>query len=93
MSLKMSLGAKPNIFFFSCRNDCYRLELEEPILTNQELESVIDIKNSTKGKLKASVIDILFKNSDSGNELQDAIDRICYEAKSHIKDGSNINSV
>ena len=90
MSLKMSLGAKPNIFSSPEENDCYRLELEQPILTNEELESIVDIKTSTQGKLKASMIDILFKNSDSGNELQDAIDRICYEAKSHIKDGSNI---
>ena len=90
MSLKMSLGAKPNIFSTPDKNDCFRLELDQPILSNLELESIINIQNSTNGKLKSSRIDILFKNSDSADELKEGIENICYEAKSHIKDGCNI---
>ena len=90
MSLKMTLGAKPNIFQYQNKNKCYRLELDQPILKNEEISSILSIDKLTNGKLKSSVIDILFKNSQKGNELEEGIEKICYEAKSHIKDGSNI---
>ena len=90
MSLKMSLGSKPNIFSTPDQNNYLRLELDQPILSNDELQSIINLKELTDGKLKTSKVDILFKNSNSGNELQEGIDKICYEVKSQIKDGSNI---
>ena len=86
----MSLGAKPNIFSVPEQNKCYRLELDQPILKNEEISSILSIDKLTNGKLKSSVIDILFKNSQKGNELEEGIEKICYEAKSHIKEGSNI---
>ena len=46
--------------------------------------SLLSIEENTNGRLKSSVIDILFKNSNKGNELKDGLDRICYEAKNHI---------
>ena len=55
-----------------------------------KISSILSIDKLTNGKLKSSVIDILFKNSQKGNELEEGIEKICYEAKSHIKDGSNI---
>ena len=90
MSLKMSLGSKPNIFSTPEQNNYLRLELDQPILSNDELQSIINLKELTDGKLKTSKVDILFKNSSSGKELQEGIDKICYEVKSQIKDGSNI---
>ena len=90
MSLKISLGSKPNIFSTPEQNTYLRLELDQPILSNDELQSIINLKELTDGKLKTSKVDILFKNSSSGKELQEGIDKICYEVKSQIKDGSNI---
>ena len=71
-------------------NNSFRLELSHPIIQNDEMISLLSIEENTNGRLKSSVIDILFKNSNKGNELKDGLDRICYEAKNHILEGSNI---
>ena len=90
MSLDMSLGSKPNIFSKPDDNNCFRLELSQPIIKNEEMMSLASIEKNTNGRLKCSIIDILFKNSNKGEELKDGIDRICYEAKNQILEGSNI---
>ena len=90
MSIDMSLGHKPNIFSLPNENSSLRLELNQPIIKNEEIQALISIEKNTKGRLKSSVIDILFKNSNKGNELQNGLDRICYEAKNQILEGSNI---
>ena len=90
MSLDMTLGEKPNIFDSPEENQKSRLELKQPILNNKDLSKIKDLERITKGKLKTSIIEILFKNSNKGCELKDAIERICFEAKSQILDGSNI---
>ena len=87
---KNDLRSKTKYFSVPEQNKCYRLELDQPILKNEEISSILSIDKLTNGKLKSSVIDILFKNSQKGNELEEGIEKICYEAKSHIKDGSNI---
>ena len=71
MSLDMTLGEKPNIFDSPEQNTNARLELKQPILTNKEISKIKNIENNTKGKLKASVLDILFKNSTKEIELKE----------------------
>ncbi|MFL2679763.1 MAG: glutamate synthase large subunit [Alphaproteobacteria bacterium] len=90
MSLQMSLGAKPNIFSTPQNNNNFRLELEQPILTNEELSSIKEIQKSSNRKLKVSTIDIVFKNSNNGNELKQSLEKICFAAKAQVKDGCNI---
>ena len=89
MSLEMSLGSKPNIFSKPEDNN-FRLELSQPVIKNEEMISLTSIHENTNSRLKSSVIDILFKNSNKGNELKEGLDRICYEAKNQILEGSNI---
>ncbi len=90
MSLEMTLGEKPNIFDSPEENFKPRLEIKQPMLTNRDIQKIKDIEEITKGKLKSSTIDILFKNSNKGNELRDGLERICFEAKSQILDGTSI---
>ena len=71
-------------------NNSFRLELSQPVIKNEEMISLISIHENTNDRLKSSVIDILFKNSNKGNELKEGLDRICYEAKNQILEGSNI---
>ena len=71
MSLEMSLGSKPNIFSKPEDNNSFRLELSQPIIKNEEMISLTSIDKNTNSRLKSSVIDILFKNSNKGNELKE----------------------
>ncbi len=90
MSLKMTLGAKPNIFSKPSENNSFRLELDQPILDNDEIDSISSISKSTNGKLKTSVVKILFKNNNHPDELKNALDEICKDVKNKIDGGSNI---
>ena len=66
MSLDITLGAKPNLFSTPENNENYRLELEHPIIDNNEMVAVHSIEDSTGGKIKSGTIEILFKNSSKG---------------------------
>ncbi len=90
MSLDMTLGEKPNIFDTPEENMNSRLEIKQPILTNDETKTIKELEKLTKGKIKAATIDILFKNSNNSDELKDGLERICFEAKSLITDGFNV---
>ena len=90
MSLDITLGAKPNLFSTPENNENYRLELEHPIIDNNEMAAVHCIEDSTGGKIKSGTIEILFKNSSKGEELTDALEKICLKAKSLILEGKNI---
>ena len=91
MSLKISLGEKPNIFSPPDLNNCLRLELDQPIITNDEIEAIKNIEKSTNKKLNSATIDIIFKNSSNGYELKNGLDKICFEAKSQILYGKKIS--
>ena len=71
-----------NKYFDSPENNFKaRLELNQPILTNDNIEKIRNIEQTTKGRLKASTIDILLKFIEI-DELREGIDRICFKAKS-----------
>ncbi len=90
MSLKNTLGTRPNIFSSPTENKNFRLEIDQPLLTNEEIEVVKNIEYHSKGKLRSGVVDILFKNSLKGNELNDGIENICHQAKELILEGKNL---
>ena len=52
MSLDMTLGEKPNIFDSPENNFKARLELNQPILTNNDIEKIKNIEETTKGRLE-----------------------------------------
>ena len=90
MSLDVTLGAKPNIFSTPETNKNFRLELQHPVMNNQEMKAILNIEKSSNGKLKSGVIEILFKNSSKGDELKEALDKICLKAQSLVAEGKNI---
>ena len=90
MSLDVTLGAKPNIFSTPETNNNFRLELQHPVLDNKEMNAILNIEKSSNDKLKSGTIEILFKNSSKGNELKDALDKICLKAQSLVSEGKNI---
>ena len=51
---------------------------------------ILNIEKSSNDKLKSGTIEILFKNSSKGNELKDALDKICLKAQSLVSEGKNI---
>jgi len=66
---------------------CSLLELKTPILTNEELAKIRNIKQPG---FKALVLPILFKASEGQGGLESAMGDLCAKASQAIKDGCNI---
>ena len=90
MSLGISLGSRPNIFSDPDENNNLRLELNQPILRNEDIEIINSLDEFTNKKLNTGRIDILFKNSNKGKELLIGLENICLQAKDLILDGKNL---
>lgn len=82
MSLETHIGSEKNLLDETWEH-CHRLRIKNPVLTNDELERIRNIK--TKG-FKTKTISILFKAS-SKSAFFHTLNRICDEASRAIKDG------
>lgn len=83
MSLSCFIGPERNLLE-TTEEHVHRLRLPHPILSNDELAS---IKNISKRDWKTRTIDITFEKSAGKTGMLEAIDRICHEATTAIKDG------
>lgn len=66
---------------------CQRLSLKGPLLSIEEMQA---IKNMDYKGWRSRVIDMTFSKRDGTKGLEKALDRICLEARSAIKDGYKI---
>ena len=86
MSLRGYIGNSPNILEES-PDHCHKLEIEQPVLTNEEL---IKIQYIDHGDFQAKTIDINFRATGNEGELKRALDRICQYAKDAVNDGYSL---
>ena len=91
MSLKTTIGGEGNLFE-ETPQQCRQLELDTPILTNEELERV---KASILPGIRSAVLPALFQSSgespeEAGEELRTALDGLCSAASSAIEGGATI---
>lgn len=63
---------------------CHRLSLKGPLLTLEEMESV---KKMEHRDWRTKVVDITFNKSEGADGLENALDRICAEARLAVADG------
>ncbi|MEK6732899.1 MAG: glutamate synthase large subunit [Candidatus Omnitrophota bacterium] len=93
MSLESYIGPAKNLLDETPEH-CHKLRVKQPILTNEELEKIRAIKeNSFKTKTISMLFPLTLTLSPIGGEgrvrgeFLKAIDRVCKEAVSAIKDG------
>ena len=65
---------------------CHRLELEHPILTNNDLEK---IRHISEGHFKTKTINILF-DPDVKHHMRNRLDQVCDEAADAVRNGYNL---
>ncbi len=85
-SAETTIGAEQNLFEESPLH-CRQLRLKQPILTNEELET---IKRLDQPGLKTITLSTLYAVNDGAPALKDALDRICREASEAIEKGYTI---
>jgi len=86
MSLTSYIGAEGNLLDEK-PEDCHRLELSQPILTNLEMAKLRDVNT---GNFKTKTISTLFDSSKGTDSLKAAVKSICAEADKAVEEGNNI---
>ncbi|MFT5506921.1 MAG: glutamate synthase (NADPH/NADH) large chain, partial [Gammaproteobacteria bacterium] len=86
MSLRGYVGYSHNILEETARH-CHKLEIEQPVLTNEEL---IKIQYIDHDHFQAKTIDINFRANGNKGELKRGLDRLCQYAKDAVIDGYSL---
>jgi glutamate synthase domain-containing protein 2/glutamate synthase domain-containing protein 1/glutamate synthase domain-containing protein 3 len=85
-SMEAFLGAEGNLFE-ETPEQCRRLKLNEPVLTNRDLEK---IKALDLPGLRATTLSALFRPADGPGALERAVNTLCEQASEAVKDGCSI---
>ena len=86
MSLRGYIGRSLNLLEETAGH-CHKVEIEQPVLTNEQLLKLQHIDND---HLQSKTISITFKASGGPGALKRALDRICLYAKNAVEDDYEI---
>ena len=90
MSLVSLIGPRPNLLGLDEGGTHMRLEVEQPILTNQDLEKIRRIEARTGGVFKTKTLPLCYLSDLGASGMEAAIDKLCLAAKKAVEDGNNI---
>ena len=90
MSLTSFIGPKPNLLGIDETNPPLRLEVHQPVLTNEDLAKLRDISTLTKGRYKALVLDITYPAAQGAAGCENAIKALSAAADQAVADGYNV---
>src|SRR3974390_3285025 len=90
MSLVSIIGPRPNLFDLEGMSHTKRLEVRQPVLTNQDLEKVRSISEMSGEHFKSRTFDITFPAEHGAAGMAWAIDELCDHAEDEVRRGCNI---
>ncbi|MCP4935977.1 MAG: glutamate synthase large subunit [bacterium] len=90
MSLVSFIGPRPNLLDLESSSGQKRLEVPQPILLNSELRKIREIGDIPDNDFKTITQDITWPASEGRIGMKAAIDRLCADAESEVRDGYNI---
>jgi glutamate synthase (NADPH/NADH) large chain len=90
MSLVSFIGPRPNLLGLDEGGTHMRLEVEQPILTNQDLEKIRRIETRTGGRFKTKTLTLCYPSDMGASGMEAALDRLCLAAKQAVEEGNNI---
>ncbi|WP_375452550.1 glutamate synthase large subunit [uncultured Devosia sp.] len=90
MSLVSFIGPRPNLFDLEGASRHKRLEVRQPILTNEDLEKIRAIGDMADNQFKTQTIDFTYPADTGASGMEAAIDSICAQAEIAIAGEYNI---
>ena len=90
MSLVSFIGPRPNLLDLETTSTMKRLEVHQPILTNEDMAKIKQIGNLAGAVFRAKTLDITYPAEQGAKGLEAALDRICAEAFAAEEEGYNI---
>jgi glutamate synthase (NADPH/NADH) large chain len=90
MSLVSFIGPRPNLFDHEGTSKRQRLEVRQPILTNEDLEKIRSISKIDGGSFDARTIDTTYPVEDGAAGMAEALEALCAAAEQAVQDNINI---
>ena len=89
MSLVSFIGPRPNILDLEGTSRRKRLEVRQPILTNEDLEKIRSIGHF-EDRFDTKTLDFTYASEGGAAGLEGALDRLCERAEAAVNGGYNI---
>ncbi|MDZ4368039.1 MAG: glutamate synthase large subunit [Afipia sp.] len=90
MSLVSFIGPRPNLLDLKGMSRVKRLEVRQPILTNEDLEKIRMIGEVADNHFRTQTLDITYDVNRGAGEMIDMLDRLCARAEEAVAQGYNI---
>src|SRR5579883_1873942 len=90
MSLVSIIGPRPNLFDLHGLSTTKRLEVRQPILTNEDLEKIRSISEVSDSHFKSLTLDAVWPADHGAAGLAPALANLCGQAEKAVRDGINI---
>ncbi len=90
MSLVSFIGPRPNLFDLEGLATSERLEVRQPILTNEDLEKIRGIGDIADNHFMTRSLDITYSVARGSEGMEGAIERLCLKAEETVGRGYNI---
>ncbi len=90
MSLVSLIGPNPNLLGLNSGGEDMRLEVSQPVLTNEDLERIRNIEDTTKGAFRTKTLRITYPAVEGGEGMAAALEGLCHAAEQAVRDGYNI---
>ncbi len=90
MSLVSLIGPRPNLLDLKEWGNLKRLEVRQPILTNEDLEKIRYIGDISDNQFRTATLDITYPTARAESAMAKAIRRLCAAAEEAVRAGDNI---
>jgi glutamate synthase (NADPH/NADH) large chain len=90
MSLISFIGPRPNLLGIDENDPPLRLEVHQPVLSNEDLAKLHNIDKLTQGRYKSLVLDITYPVTQGAQGCEAAIKLLCEETDKAVANGVNV---
>ncbi len=90
MSLTSFIGPRPNLLGIDETDPPLRLEVHQPVLSNENFAKLRDISKLTQGRYKSRVLDITYPVTHGAKGCEAAIKLLCAATDKAVADGYNV---
>ncbi len=90
MSLVSLIGPRPNLLGLESAGEHMRLEVSQPILSNNDIDRIRHIEDHTGGAFRTRTLDICYDAAQGAEGMQAALEVLCSAAELAVTEGHNI---
>ncbi|HEU0220314.1 MAG TPA: glutamate synthase-related protein, partial [Gallionella sp.] len=90
MSLTSFIGPKPNLLGIDETDPPLRLEVHQPVLSNDDIARLRDIDRLTQGRYRSLVLDITYPVAQGAEGCEAAVQALCAAADQAVADDYNV---